>query len=146
MPPQPVCGEGNRRVEEALKDQKLYDTMVDDFSMRSFVPSAGVSGHDQFFATFLRYNALSKVHTGEWLDEVATRAAAQNEQYLELMETPDFRHTADLANQLGWRDDLAQMRTDLLARGLREDVKRDRAEFDQAENLRAQREHCGQKD
>ena len=32
--------------------------------------------------------------TANWLDEIATRAASQNEQYLELMETPDFDHTA----------------------------------------------------
>ena len=142
------CGDGQTPAADAYKDQHLYDALIDAFSMRGFVASSGVTGHDHFFDTFDRFAAVdsNKRHTGEWLDEAATRAAAQNEQYLELMETPDFRHTADLANQLGWRDDLAQMRTDLLARGLREDVQRDRAEFDQAENLRAQREHCGQKD
>jgi len=80
LPPQPVCGEGNRRASDAFKDQKLYDAMVDDFSVRSFVAYAGVSGHDQFFATFSRYAAVSRAHRGEWLDEVAARAAVQNEQ------------------------------------------------------------------
>ena len=28
LPPQPVCGEGNRRAEEAFKDQVLYDALV----------------------------------------------------------------------------------------------------------------------
>ena len=79
LPPQPVCGEGNVRAEDAFKDQKLYDALVDSFSMRSFVPSAGVSGHDQFFATFSRFSGIDKSHTGEWLDEVATHAASQNE-------------------------------------------------------------------
>ena len=55
IPPQTVCGEGNVRAEDAFKDQKLYDALVDSFSMRSFVPSAGISGHDQFFATFSRF-------------------------------------------------------------------------------------------
>ena len=58
LPPQPVCGEGNVRAEDAFKDQKLYDALVDSFSMRSFVPSAGVSGHDQFFATFDRFGGI----------------------------------------------------------------------------------------
>ena len=69
--------------------------------MRGFVPSAGVSGHDQFFATFDRFGGLDKSHAGEWLDEVATRAAAQNEQYLEVMQTPSFFDLAPLWNTLG---------------------------------------------
>jgi adenosine deaminase len=142
------CGDGKVPAADAYKDQHLYDALVDAFSMRGFVPTPGVTGHDHFFDTFDRFGAddSDKRHTGEWLDEVATRAAAQNEQYLELMETPDFRHATAIASELGWRDDLARMREDLLARGVREDVPRARAEFDQAETLRSQREHCGQKD
>ena len=63
-------------------NQELYDRLIDAFSMRSFVPTAGFSGHDQFFATFDRFGGLSKRHTGEWVDEVASRSAAQNQQYL----------------------------------------------------------------
>ncbi len=162
MPPQPVCGEGNRRAEDAFKDQKLYDAMVDDFSMRSFVPSAGVSGHDQFFATFSRYSAVSKSHTGEWLDEVATRAAAQNEQYLEVMETPDFSAAAKLGYSIPWpstpadpamnrtgdatgtsRADLAKLREQLLAGGLRDSVAPNRQEFSDALDARNNIEQCG---
>src|ERR1700679_2531702 len=102
LPPQPVCGEGNERAQNAFKDQKLYDALIDSFSMRSFVPSAGVSGHDQFFATFDRFGGIDKSHTGEWLDELATRAARQNEQYLEVMNTPSFFELAPLWNSLGW--------------------------------------------
>ncbi len=136
LPPQPVCGEGNVRASDAFKDQKLYDALVDSFSMRSFVPSAGVSGHDQFFATFGRFGGIDKSHTGEWLDEVATRAAAQNEQYLEIMETPIFSDVAKLSSTIGWpstpvdpamnrtgdatgttREDLSNLRDALLAGG-----------------------------
>lgn len=144
MPQQPVCGEGKAAAAQAFKDQHLYDALVDAFSMRSFVPSAGVSGHDHFFDTFGKFRGTDPRHTGEWLDEVATRAAAQNEQYLELMETPDFSHTASIAKDLGWREDLAQLRTDLLAHGLRDDVAVALAHLDQAEALRREREHCGQ--
>src|SRR5579863_9443713 len=72
--------------------QDLYDRLVDSFSLRSFVPTAGFSGHDQFFSTFDRFRGLSNRHIGEWVDEVASRAAGQNQQYLELMETPPFQH------------------------------------------------------
>jgi adenosine deaminase len=122
IPPQPACGEGNARADSVFKDQHLYDSLVDSFSMRSFVPSTGFSGHDQFFATFARFSGIDKSHTGEWLDEVATRAAAQNEQYLEIMQTATFSGAAKLGYSLGWpatasanrtnpsREDLAHLR------------------------------------
>src|SRR5262249_42860299 len=113
------------------------------FSMRGFVPSPGVTGHDHFFDTFGKFGGTDARHKGEWLDEVATRAAAQNEQYLELMETPDFSHTAKLAAELGWNDNFDQMRDALLAHGLRDDVTVAKEGFDRAEILRRDREHCG---
>jgi len=39
----------------ALTDQALYDALVDAWSVRAFVPTPGVSGHDQFFSTFARF-------------------------------------------------------------------------------------------
>jgi adenosine deaminase len=146
------CGDGKTPAASALKDQRLYDALIDAFSMRSFVPSSGVSGHDQFFTTFPRFGGSEPPqvgafasHTGEWLDEVAARAAAQNEQYLELMHTPNFVHTSQIAAQIGWKYDLAELRKDLLDRGLRDDVGLARAALDQSEALRRQREHCGEK-
>jgi adenosine deaminase len=163
MPPQPVCGEGNVRAEDAFKDQKLYDALVDSFSMRSFVPSAGVSGHDQFFATFGRAGGISKSHNGEWLDEVATRAATQNEQYLEIMETPVFSDVAKISSGIPWpstpadpaqnrtgdatgttREDLSHLRDILLEAGLRDEANIDRKQLDDALDARNKIENCGQ--
>jgi adenosine deaminase len=163
LPPQPVCGEGNVRAENAFKDQKLYDALVDSFSMRSFVPSAGTSGHDQFFATFNRFGGIDESHIGEWLDEVATRAAAQNEQYLEIMETPVFSDVAKISSRLDWpatpadpaqnrtgdatgttREDLSRLRDILLAAGLRDEVAIDRKELDDALEARNKIENCDQ--
>ncbi len=146
IPPQPVCGEGHSAVSRAFENQHLYDSLVDAFSMRSFVPSAGVSGHDHFFDAFAKFQIVDPRHTGEWLDEVSSRAAAQNEQYLELMDTPPFVHTIQIANDLGWQDDLAKFRQALLDRGLRDDVAVARAHWDRAEKLRNERQHCGQPD
>src|SRR5713101_5627760 len=143
-PPQPICGQGKMPAVKAFADQHLYDAFINAFSMRSFVPSAGVSGHDHFFDSFAKFDGTATRHTGEWLDEIATRAASQNEQYIELMETPVFSHTAQIAKEIGWRDDLDQLRAELLAHGLRDDIAVARAEFDEAETLRSAREHCGE--
>jgi adenosine deaminase len=139
---QASCGEGKVPAAKAFSDQELYDALIDTFSMRSFVPSTGMSAHDHFFDAFARFGGTDHKHLGEWIDEVATRAAAQNEQYLELMHTPDFSHAAALANQLGWHDDFDQMRKDLLDHGLREEVAPASAALDQADALRRKREHC----
>jgi adenosine deaminase len=141
--PQPSCVAGQVAAAKAFSDQNFYDTLVNALSMRSFVPSPGASGHDHFFETFGKFEGPLNRHAGEWLDEIASRAAAQNEQYLEIMWTPDFGHTIRLAKEIGWRDDLAQLRDTLLARGLRDDVAVARAELDQAESFRRAHEHCG---
>ena len=142
IPPRPVCAEGTVAASSAFTNQKLYDALVDSFSMRSFVPSAGVSGHDQFFATFGRFNGIAKAHGGEWLDEVATRAAAQNEQYLEIMTTPDFTAAAKLARGLQWTGDAASFRDALLKGGLRGSLTANRAELDDMEFRRNELERC----
>jgi adenosine deaminase len=140
------CGVGSVPAEAALQDQQLYDKLVDAFSMRAFVPTPGVTGHDQFFNTFGRFSAIdSSRHTGEWLDEAATRAASQNEQYLEIMITPPFTHAAALAKQVGWHgENFAEMRDRLLAKGLRDEISTTRAFLDQAEASRRELERCGE--
>jgi len=158
--PPSACADGTVPAAEAFKDQKLYDALVDSFSMRSFVPSTGISGHDQFFATFGRYGGVEKGHVGEWLDQVASRAAAQNEQYLEIMQTPPFSNAARLGAQLGWPEsgnskpgedvsgtttaELSHLREQLLAEGLRDEIATDRKEFEEALASRNRIEHCGE--
>ena len=160
-----ACPPGDLPAATVFKDQHLYDAMVDSVSMRAFVPTPGTTGHDQFFATFDRLHGIDKSHTGEQLDEVATRAAAQNEQYLEIMVTPGFSHAAALGYQFGWPGtphpistaassppydttgttpaELAALRTKLLANGLEDDIAADRREFAEALAARATLEHCG---
>jgi adenosine deaminase len=129
--------------------QLLYDKLIDSLSVRSFVPTDRWSEHDQFFAVFDRTGGL-KDHTGEWVDEVASRAAAQNQQYLELMVTPPFSHAAQIAQAIGWSPQLAaadpqafaQFRQQLLDKGLRDEVAADREEVRTAEAQRKQLEHC----
>jgi adenosine deaminase len=144
------CAKGDVAAATVLKDQHLYDALIDSFSMRSFVPSAGRSGHDQFFDTFDRFGAVKDA--GAWLDEVATRAAAQNEQYLEIMQTPPFGTAIGLARKIGWpagaektmtHEQLAKLREEYLAAGLRDDVPVDIKAFTDAKASRYEIEHCG---
>ena len=124
-------------------EQDLYDELVDAFSMRSFVPVKSFSGHDQFFSTFGRFHGLSDTHTGEWVDEVASRAADQNQQYLELMETPPFGRAIALGHAHPLEMDFAKYRETLLAAELRDDVAADLADAKSAEAKRKEMERCG---
>jgi adenosine deaminase len=144
--PQPVCEADDVSAADVPKNQHLYDAMVDSFSMRGFVPSEGVTGHDHFFATFSKFGGTDPRHTGEFLDEVATRAAAQNEQSLELMETPTWNRLNTVTKGVTWRDDLTSLRDALIANGLLDDIPAGRAFYDQADSIRRELERCGQPD
>lgn len=128
--------------------QDLYDRLINSFSMRSYVPTPGFSGHDQFFATFGRFHGLSNKHIGEWVDEVASRSAAQNQQYLELMETPPFGHAAEIAAQNplpggSAAPDFAAYRHTLESLNVKDEVVAGREDVRAAEAMRRDREHCG---
>ncbi len=138
------CKPGEVSGEAALEtDNHLRDALIDSFSMRGFVASAGITGHDQFFATFARFGGLGKQHTGDWLDEVATRAARQNEQYLEVMDTPDLKAAEAIAEKLGFDSDFPRYRDALLRGGLLASIQPARDAMDAAEMERNKREHCG---
>ena len=166
IPPQPVCGEGRVRADAAFSNQALYDQMINAFSMRSFVPRAGFSGHDQFFSTFDRFDPTHSAgarHGGEWLDEVASRAAAQNEQYLEIMHTPDLGGAIQLAGLVAWPGAAGKERTShqdtsgttdaelaaarqamLTSPQFESALSADRAEFAKVLADRKAIEHCGE--
>ncbi|HWY44357.1 MAG TPA: hypothetical protein VNX66_12725 [Candidatus Sulfotelmatobacter sp.] len=131
-------------ASDALTNQSLYDQLINAFSMRSFVPYAGVSAHDHFFDTFAKFGGTNPSHKAEWVDEVAARAASQNEQYMELMETPDFSIAAKAAGEVGWKDDLKELRDALLAHNLKENVKAATEYLDGIEKKRREIEHCGE--
>ena len=56
----PQCGPGDVSAADAMRDQKLYDQLVNAFSTRSFVPTVAVpTDHDKFFAAFDKFGAAS---------------------------------------------------------------------------------------
>jgi adenosine deaminase len=139
----PPCTPPLVEAAQLPANQKLFDRLVNALSMRSFVPSSGFSGHDHFFSTFSRFGALSISHIGEWVDEISSRAAAQNQQYLELLHTPSAPHSAQIARDNPIGMDFAQYRQKLLALGLRDEVTSVREDVRSAEAQRRQIEHCG---
>jgi adenosine deaminase len=139
----PPCAPPLVSAAQLTANQGLYDRLIDAFSMRGFIAAAGLSGHDHFFSTFDRYGGLSKKHLGEWVDEVASRADAQNQQYVELMETPTFSHAAQIAHENPLNLEFARYRETLLSHGLRDEVSADREEARTAEAQRREIEHCG---
>jgi adenosine deaminase len=140
------CANGKIPAVDAFKDQNLYDDLIDAFSMRGFVASPGVTGHDHFFRAFTKFSGVSESHLGEWLHEIASRAGRQNEQYIEVMHTPEFSSAAKAGYDIGWQEDLAHFRDTLVARGLASDIAAAKEQLDGAEALRSKRELCGQPD
>ncbi len=125
------------------QNQALYDAVVDAFSMRTFVPRTGESGHDHFFDTFDKFGGTSHAHMPEWLDEIASRAAAQNEEYLELMHTPSFTGAVKIVLATKFSTDYVKDRQAMLDGGLRGEVPAIKAEMDGYEAKLAERDHCG---
>jgi hypothetical protein len=111
---------GNKpAIRCAYGDQVLYNSVVDAWSMRNWLPGSE-SGHDHFFSTFDKFFAGTQTHTGEMLAKAAQQAAADHLQLVELMHTADGGAAAQLGKQAGWDDRLPQLRDKLLAAGLKD--------------------------
>jgi hypothetical protein len=130
---------GRPPAAEAIRDPALYSAAIDAWSMRDW--PADRSGHDHFFASFLKFNAAT-VRFGDMLAELSSRAASENLNYVETMVTPDGGVASRLGREAGWMPDLAQMRTRLLA-GFDEVKKRARERLDAAETRRNELQKCG---
>ncbi len=129
-------------VRCAYLDHILYDQLVDAWSMRNW-HGEEESGHDRFFATFEKFGPALDKHIGDALAEVASRAAEDHLQYVELMHTADGRQSATLGAKVGWDDDFAAFREKLLATGLAEIVASVRSQLDSDEARKKEILHCG---
>ena len=140
----PPCDatEGRVPASAALADQTLYDALVDAWSVRSFVPTPGVSGHDQFFGTFARFGLVTGARTGDVLADVVAREADEGVSYLELMYGLDGGRAAALGAQVGWNPDLPRFREQLLVAGMADVVAAARMDLDTAEDRMRERMGC----
>ena len=94
----PPCdrARGTLPASEARRDQKLYDRLVDAFSMRAFLPSAAIpTGHDEFFATFDRFGAAAGPEFVAMMVNQLRQYARENVQYVEVMTSFDCSRDRD---------------------------------------------------
>lgn len=104
------AAQGRSPAADAYQDGLLYRQLIDAWSMRDFVPSAGNSGHDHFFDTFDRFDLAEDGHLGDMLAEAMHGAAEQHILYLELMDTLAGDTTVQLGRQVEWDPDFARLR------------------------------------
>ncbi|OPY61604.1 MAG: Aminodeoxyfutalosine deaminase [Syntrophorhabdaceae bacterium PtaU1.Bin034] len=127
------CSEGSSPVTAVLADPVLYNLAIDGLSMRNFPLYAPLFGHDHFFAAFSLFGAVSGSHKPDMLAEAATRAAADNTDYLELLITFQSAALNGIADATPWTGD---METDYqsLLQYVREILPQGAAEMDDLMN------------
>ena len=83
----PQCDRaGSVPVSDAMRDQALYNRMVDAFSMRWFLPTPAVpTGHDEFFAAFEKFGTVSGSQFVDMTVDQLKLYDSQNVQYVEFM-------------------------------------------------------------
>lgn len=140
--PPPCTKDGKPPAAEVVKDRAAYARLVDAMSMRDFEPGNGVSGHDQFFATFGRF-APATDSVGDLAAEVVDRAGRQQVQHIELMTTWQGRAAQELGRRAGWSEDLAALQQKIEAAGLPRIVEQARRDLDAAEARRVALLGCG---
>jgi adenosine deaminase len=139
----PCDGESTKvQVGCAEHDQNLYNSIVDAWSMRNW-ERGRESGHDHFFATFLKFEAALDNHYGEAIADTLNRAGADHLQYLELMHTIGGMSSAMVGAKVGWDANFATMRDKLLAGGLKEAIGDARSELDREEQMTQKKLACG---
>jgi adenosine deaminase len=95
--PKPQCDRaGVVRASDAMRDQQLYNQLVDAFSMRAFLPTPAVpTGHDEFFAAFEKFGEVSGSHFVDMTIDQLRRYDSENVQYVEFMVSSSCRDDRD---------------------------------------------------
>jgi adenosine deaminase len=75
----------------------LYQQYLEAWSLENFV-TVNESAEDHFFAAFYKFMPIVADHEAELLADVLKRAGSQNEQYMEVLITPDNAQSASFAN------------------------------------------------
>lgn len=63
----------------------FFDDIVRAWSMKDFVPGGAETGRAHFFATFSKFGAIAGTHRDDDIADVLTRAASENQLYVETM-------------------------------------------------------------
>ena len=126
----------------AYRDQSFYNMIVDAWSMRNG-ERGRESGHDHFFASFLKFDLAAKNHMGEATARAMERAAADHLEYVEFMHTIGGMQSAQLGAKLGFNSDFATMRDKFLAGGLKDAVAAARKDLDHEQEVISHVLACG---
>lgn len=78
------CKKGQTKARDALRNTTHWNGAINAWSTREDRRDSFMWGHDQFFATFLRFGPAN-YDMGYMLAEAARQASAENVHYLELM-------------------------------------------------------------
>src|SRR5262245_60454187 len=111
------CGSHQRLAQDAVSDPEFRDDVIGAWSMEGFQPGQGETGHDHFFETFRKFGAVTGTHGAEMLAEVVSKAADQNEVYMEIMMTRQSDLVFGMAQRISFDSDFSNMRDAILADG-----------------------------
>lgn len=102
----PPCTADQFSASTIMTNPGTQSEIINAWSMRSFVPSLTVSGHDHFFATFGRFGGVlgAPGRTGDALAQVLDQAGRDHTLRLETMITPNSGGAFTLAGALDARD------------------------------------------
>jgi adenosine deaminase len=135
------CSHATRKIADAQHDGEFRSALVDAWSMRGFVPSSGVTGHDHFFAAFAKFSKAASM--GDMAADVVNRAGRQHMRYLELMVTFQGPAVTGMARKLPWNGDMAEFHQRLIEVGLPTLLAKARSDMDAGEARMRSLLHCG---
>ncbi|KTF30097.1 adenosine deaminase family protein [Xanthomonas vesicatoria] len=109
------CGKGQEPARGlAARNAALYGRVVDTLSMRKFLPSVTQpTGHDQFFSTFGKFDAVVRARVADTVAAVLDQAARDRVPYVEIIANPpQMEQAAQRMQSLPWNgnDDDANLR------------------------------------
>jgi Adenosine deaminase len=141
-----ACGQNSKYfpASELFNRTATYDALIDQFSTRN-LGFAKKSGHDQFFEAFAGFSPISSAQSrqDDMVAEVANRAASQHISYLELMLTVQGSEVRQIGRTVKLNRNFAQMRQQLLDRGLMTLVAKGSKEFADLERQTTVTMGCG---
>ncbi len=96
----PPCDAGADRplASEVIDDPDLVNQLIDAMSVRNY-QRREVSGHNQFFATFARFQTGMSGREGDVIAKVTARAARQQNYYVEMMQSNGMFEAIDFAKR-----------------------------------------------
>ncbi len=127
------CASGAGPAAVAFANATFYSRMIDHFSNRNFDSSRAMWGHDNFFATFDRFDLVTDNNAGKMLAEVMREAGRGNALYLELMKCYFPPELWKAATTAGWDGNADATLERLRQTGVFDTIPATRKRIDQVE-------------